>query len=67
MLVAAPSLARLGAALGLGEHLLLGRGEQRSGGRNKPSLIADAYEAVVAAIYLDGGLPAAEGFIDSQF
>ena len=66
MLVAAPSLARLGAALGLGEYLLLGRGEQRSGGRNKPSLIADAYEAVVAAIYLDGGL-AAEGFIDSQF
>ena len=67
MLVAAPSLARLGAALGLGEHLLLGRGEERSGGRGKPSLIADAYEAVVAAIYLDGGLPAAERFIDGQF
>ena len=67
LLVAAPSLAKLGAALGLGEHLLLGRGEERSGGRSKPSLIADAYEAVVAAIYLDGGLPAAERFIDSQF
>ena len=67
MLVAAPSLAGLGAALGLGEHLLLGRGEERSGGRRKPSLIADAFEAVVAAIYLDGGLPAAERFIDSQF
>ena len=67
LLVAAPSLARLGAALGLGEFLLLGRGEERSGGRRKPSLIADAFEAVVAAIYLDGGLPAAEGFIDRQF
>ena len=67
ILVAAPSLARLGAALGLGEYLLLGRGEQRSGGRSKPSLIADAFEAVVAAIYLDGGLPAAERFIDGQF
>ena len=67
ILVAAPSLARLGAALGLGEYLLLGRGEERSGGRKKPSLIADAFEAVVAAIYLDGGLPAAERFIDTQF
>ena len=67
LLVAAPSLAKLGAELGLGENLLLGRGEARSGGRRKPSLIADAYEAVVAAIYLDGGLPAAERFIDSQF
>lgn len=67
ILVAAPSLAKLGAALGLGEYLLLGRGEERSGGRAKPSLIADAFEAVVAAIYLDGGLPAAERFIDGQF
>ena len=67
LLVAAPSLAKLGAARGLGEYLLLGRGEERSGGRSKPSLIADAYEAVVAAIYLDGGLPAAERFIDRQF
>ena len=67
LLVAAPSLARLGAALGLGECLLLGRGEQRSGGRSKPSLIADAFEAVVAAIYLDGGLPAASRFIERQF
>ena len=67
ILVAAPSLAKLGGALGLGEYLLLGRGEERSGGRRKPSLIADAFEAVVAAIYLDGGLPAAERFIDTQF
>lgn len=67
LLVAAPSLAKLGAALELGDCLLLGRGEERSGGRSKPSLIADAYEAVVAAIYLDGGLPAATRFIDSQF
>lgn len=67
ILVAAPSLTKLGTALGLGENLLLGRGEERSGGRRKPSLIADAFEAVVAAIYLDGGLPAAEQFIDRQF
>lgn len=66
-LVSAPSLTTRGEALGLGDHLLLGRGEERSGGRKKPSLIADAFEAVVAAVYLDGGLVAAEGFIERQF
>ena len=67
LLVSAPSITKLGEQLGLGEHLLLGRGEEKSGGRRKPSLIADTFEAVVAAIYLDGGLPAAEAFIDRQF
>ena len=66
-LVSAPSLAKLGEALGLGEHLLLGRGEEKSGGRQKRSLIADAFEAVVAAIYLDGGLAAVDEFIERHF
>ena len=66
-LVSAPSLAKLGEALGLGEHLLLGRGEEKSGGRRKPSLIADTFEAIVAAVYLDGGLSAARDFIERHF
>src|SRR5208282_6189776 len=45
----------------LGEHLRLGRGEEKTGGREKPALLADAFEAVVAAVYMDGGLiPARE-------
>jgi ribonuclease III len=46
--------------LQLGEHLRLGRGEEKTGGREKPALLADAFEAVVAAIYLDAGLAAAK-------
>ena len=67
VLVSAKSLRARGERLELGDHLLLGRGEERTGGRRKPSLIADAFEAVVAAIYLDGGLRAAEAFIERQF
>ena len=67
LLVSAPSLAKVGEQLGLGDHLLLGRGEEKTGGRQKQSLIADAFEAVVAAVYLDGGLPAAETLIDQEF
>ena len=66
-LVSSTSLSRVGERLGLGSHLLLGRGEEKTGGRRKPSLIADTFEAIVAAIYLDGGLPAAKGFIDGLF
>jgi ribonuclease-3 len=54
-LVDEPSLAILAERLGLGRFLRLGRGEEKSGGREKRSLLANAYEAVVAAIYLDGG------------
>jgi ribonuclease-3 len=50
------SLAQQGRALDLGAHLLLGRTEQSSGGREKPSILADALEAVIGAIFLDGGL-----------
>jgi ribonuclease III len=66
-LVAAASLARRAAELGLPALLRLGRGEEKTGGRKKTNLWADAYEAVVAALYLDGGLPAAQAFITAQF
>src|ERR1700704_7052824 len=55
-LVNAQALELAARRLRLGEHLRLGRGEEKTGGRNKPALLADAFEAVVAAIYLDGGL-----------
>ena len=66
-LVSTTALAKVGGQLGLGDHLLLGRGEEKTGGRKKRSLIADTFEAVVAAIYLDGGIQAAERFIESWF
>ncbi|MBR6548696.1 MAG: ribonuclease III [Clostridia bacterium] len=47
----------------LGDYLLLSRGEQRTGGRNRPSILADAFEALIAAIYLDGGMEPARAFI----
>ena len=60
-IVNAHSLEIAARGLGLGEYLRLGRGEEKTGGRDKPALLADAFEAVVAAIYLDGGLiPARE-------
>jgi len=60
-IVNAHSLENAARSLNLGEHLRLGRGEEKTGGRDKPALLADAFEAVVAAIYLDGGLvPARE-------
>ena len=49
--------------IGLGEYLLLGKGEDASGGREKPSVVSDAFEAVIAAIFLDGGLAPAKTFI----
>ena len=66
-LVSTAALARVGEGLGLGNHLLLGRGEERTGGRTKRSLIADTFEAVVAAVYLDGGIEAVGGFIERWF
>jgi ribonuclease-3 len=59
MLVNARALEIAARRLNLGEHLRLGRGEEKSGGREKAALLADAFEAVIAAIYLDGGLAAA--------
>ena len=67
MLVSTASLARLADRLDLGEHLLLGRGEEKTGGRRKQALLADGYEALIAAIYLDGGVEQATSFIAKQF
>jgi ribonuclease III len=66
-LVSTASLARLAERLGLGNHLLLGRGEEKTGGRRKQALLADGYEALLAAIYLDGGVEPARAFIGRQF
>jgi ribonuclease-3 len=66
-LVSSASLARFGAQLDLGEFLILGRGEEKTGGRFKHAIIADCYEALIAAVYLDGGIEAARRFIETQF
>jgi ribonuclease-3 len=66
-IVSAAALARLAERLGLGEFLILGRGEEKTGGRRKHAIIADCYEALIAAIYLDGGIVPAQGFIQRQF
>jgi ribonuclease-3 len=66
-LVSAPSLAQLAVELGLGDFLILGRGEEKSGGRRKQALVSDSYEALIAAIYLDGGIEPAREFIVRQF
>ena len=57
--VSETGLSEVAAQLGLGQWLFLGKGEERSGGRAKPSILADAFEAILAAVYLDGGFPAA--------
>jgi ribonuclease-3 len=62
-LVNAAVLCTAARRLGLGEHLNLGRGEEKTGGREKPALLSDAFEAVTAAIYLDAGLEATRAFI----
>jgi ribonuclease-3 len=61
--VSTQSLARHAERIRLGDHLILGRGEEKTGGRFKQALLADAYEALIAAIYLDGGLEAAAAFL----
>src|ERR1700692_4842852 len=62
-LVNAYSLEAAARRLNLGEHLRIGRGEEKTGGREKQTLLADAFEAVVAAVYIDGGLDAARGVL----
>jgi ribonuclease-3 len=61
--VNAEVLAELAASIGIGTALLLGKGEDGSGGRSKPSILADAMEAVIAAVYLDGGWDAAQELV----
>ena len=65
-LVNAASLCTVAQRLGLGKHLRLSRGEEKTGGRLKSAILADAYEAVIAAIYLDAGLDAARRFVQKS-
>ena len=65
-IVSTQALARQAEDMRLGDHLILGRGEEKTGGRFKQALLADAYEALIAAIYLDGGLDAAEEFLQRE-
>lgn len=62
-IVCEPSLAILAKGLGLGQFLILGRGEDKTGGRRRDSILADTYEAVIGAIYLDGGTEPAQAFL----
>jgi len=62
-LVSARYLIKIARQLQLGKFLLLGRGEERSGGRSKPALLVDALEATIAAIFLDGGMDPARKFV----
>ena len=66
-LVSGDALAVIGADLGLGEHLLLGDGEMKSGGQRRATILADALEAVFGAIYLDQGLGAARRVAERLF
>ena len=64
IIVSEPTLARWAEDLSVGDAMLLGIGEARSGGSRKPSLLADAVEAVLGAVYLDGGLDAVARIVD---
>lgn len=61
--VSRDELAAVARQLGVAPHLLMGRGEESTGGRQKPSILADAMEAIIAAVYLDGGYEEAAGFV----
>jgi ribonuclease-3 len=66
-LVSTATLANLGGILELGDYMLVSRGEEKTGGRKKKKLLADTYEALITAVYLDGGVSAAQRFIEDQF
>ncbi|MEL7640829.1 MAG: ribonuclease III [Solidesulfovibrio sp.] len=66
-LVNESSLAVLARELGLESHVLLGKGEEFQGGRSRPALLSDVFEAVIGALFLDGGYAAARGFVDRAF
>lgn len=57
------SLHEFAKQIRLGDFILLGKGEENTGGRERPSILADAFEAVIAAIYLDGGIDAATTYV----
>lgn len=62
--VSEEGLSEVAKQLGFGDWLLLGKGEEKSGGRGKPKILADAFEAIVAAVYLDGGFDAANQLVE---
>ncbi len=62
-LVCESSLFEFAKTIDLGSHIFLGKGEDMNGGRERPSIVSDAFEAVIAAIYLDGGIEAARPYI----
>lgn len=66
-LVRRPSLAGIARELDLGEFLILGAGENKSGGHQRDSTLSDVFEAIIAAIYLDGGIDSARLFIEAIF
>jgi ribonuclease-3 len=63
-IVSEHGLAAVGRELGIGRWLMLGKGEEKSGGRDKPRILADAFEAIVGAVFLDGGFDAGARTID---
>jgi ribonuclease-3 len=65
--VSEPALAAVSREIGLGNHLLLGKGEDQTGGREKDSLLADCLEALIAAVYLDAGKDAADALVIRLF
>jgi ribonuclease-3 len=66
-IVCEPSLVRFARRLRFDQYIRLGRGEERSGGRNRPALLADVFEAFIGALYLDQGLDAVKAFMDRHF
>jgi ribonuclease-3 len=62
-LVSRDALQEFATAFKLGKYLMIGKGEESSGGRNRPSILADAFESLIGAIYLDGGIESAKCFI----
>ena len=61
------ALADLAARYGIGDHIRLGKGEESSGGRTKPSLLADTFEAIIGAVYLESGLDTLRSHLDPIF
>ena len=64
LLVCEAALSPIAQRLGIGEALIMDRGEEQTGGRSKPSVLCDAMEAVLAAVYLDGGMEAARAVVE---
>ena len=64
LLVCEAALSQVARGLGVGEALLMDKGEEQTGGRDKPSVLCDAMEAILAAVYLDGGMDAARALVE---